>query len=402
MDVVIIGAGVAGLVAAATLARAGRAVTVFERAAEVGGRAATTVEGGYALNRGPHALYTRGATARALDTLGVRVSGHDPGNVGHVLYEGALHALPGSPWSFLTTGLFTTTGRLQALGFVRRLLLADDAALDRVSVEHWLAPVTDPAAAAWARAMVRLFTYANDPGAQSAGAFVRQGRLGLRGGVRYLDGGWDTLVRPLCAAATAAGATIQTGAEVDGIDTSSGPPRVRVDGAWRDARAVLVATTLPAARRLLPELPTLPGVRAACLDLALSPGPARAARFILGVDRPLYVSVHSETAALAPPGGAVVHAAHYLAPGDHADLAELEALVDRAVPGWRDRVVTRRWLPALTVASALNTAVRPRPGVHVRDRVWAAGDWVGDEGELVDTSTASALAASRAILATAP
>ncbi|MES2644444.1 MAG: FAD-dependent oxidoreductase [Myxococcota bacterium] len=405
MDVIIVGAGLAGLVAATTLARAGRTVTVFERAGAAGGRAITTRVGGadgdYALNLGPHALYTGGAAARVLAGLGVRAEGRDPGNGGHVLARDALHALPGTPWTFLTTSLFDTTGRVKALGFVRRLLFDDADALDRVSVTDWLAPLTDPTTQAWARAMVRVFTYANDPDRQSAGAVLRQARLAVRSGVRYLDGGWGTLVDGLTAAATTAGVTLRTGAEVDALDTTGASPRVHVDGAWLDARAVLVATPLPAARRLLPELPTAPSIRAACLDLALArPTPASPpVRFVLGVDRPLYLSVHSATARLAPAGGMVAHVAHYLGPDEHPDLAELEALADRALPGWRAQVVSRRWMPALTVASGFSLAAGPRPGVVARPGVWVAGDWVGPEGELADTAAASAVMAAAGIVA---
>ena len=41
-----------------------------------------------------------------------------------------------------------------------------------------------------------------------------------------------------------------------------------------------------------------------CLDVALSSLPDKDALFALGVDRPLYFSVHSAYAKLAPNGGA--------------------------------------------------------------------------------------------------
>jgi NAD(P)-binding Rossmann-like domain len=59
-DVVIVGGGLAGLFAAALVAQASRYVTVFEHAAEVGGRAATRVREGISFNLGPHALYFLG------------------------------------------------------------------------------------------------------------------------------------------------------------------------------------------------------------------------------------------------------------------------------------------------------------------------------------------------------
>ncbi|MGB7638396.1 MAG: hypothetical protein WBL88_12590, partial [Nitrososphaeraceae archaeon] len=53
-------------------------------------------------------------------------------------------------------------------------------------------------------------------------------------------------------------------------------------------------------------------VRLVCLDVALSSLPDEDALFALGVDRPLYFSVHSAYAKLAPKGGALIHIAKYL------------------------------------------------------------------------------------------
>jgi phytoene dehydrogenase-like protein len=49
-DVIVVGGGLAGLAAAAYLARAGRSVTLFEQAAAVGGRARTRKQGAFSLN----------------------------------------------------------------------------------------------------------------------------------------------------------------------------------------------------------------------------------------------------------------------------------------------------------------------------------------------------------------
>jgi phytoene dehydrogenase-like protein len=77
-DIVIIGGGLAGLSAACYLARSGVAVTLFEKSAGLGGRAATQVHDGYAFNRGIHAIYTGGATSQVLKELGIAYSGHSP------------------------------------------------------------------------------------------------------------------------------------------------------------------------------------------------------------------------------------------------------------------------------------------------------------------------------------
>jgi len=56
--VLIIGAGVAGLIAAIDLHRAGRAVQLFEAAPEPGGRVRTTVQDGFQLDHGFQVLFT--------------------------------------------------------------------------------------------------------------------------------------------------------------------------------------------------------------------------------------------------------------------------------------------------------------------------------------------------------
>jgi phytoene dehydrogenase-like protein len=121
----------------------------------------------------------------------------------------------------------------------------------------------------------------------------------------------------------------------------------------------------------------------------------------------LYFSVHSAVARLAPEGGALVHTIHYLGNDGRAPAAvesELEALVDRAQPGWRDEVVERRFVPDLVVSNALVLAsengLAGRPGAAVPERpgFFVAGDWVGPQGQLSDASLGSARAAAAAVV----
>src|SRR3954454_611595 len=70
-DIGVVGGGLAGLAAAATAARAGRSVVLFEQASVAGGRARTRTEDGFAFNIGPHALYRGGLSLRVLRDLGV-------------------------------------------------------------------------------------------------------------------------------------------------------------------------------------------------------------------------------------------------------------------------------------------------------------------------------------------
>src|SRR5689334_20120373 len=76
-DVVVVGAGLAGLTAAATAAGAGASTLVLD-SHHAGGRATTDEKGRYRFNRGPHALYQGGEATAVLARLGVSVSGAFP------------------------------------------------------------------------------------------------------------------------------------------------------------------------------------------------------------------------------------------------------------------------------------------------------------------------------------
>src|SRR3954463_11462676 len=87
-DVAVVGGGLAGLAAAATAARAGRSVVLFEQASGPGGRARTRTEHGFSFNIGPHALYRKMEGLRVLRELGVEPSGTQPGLSGAYAIKG--------------------------------------------------------------------------------------------------------------------------------------------------------------------------------------------------------------------------------------------------------------------------------------------------------------------------
>src|SRR4051812_30745218 len=94
-SIVVVGGGLAGLIAATKAALSGLPVTLLEKASAPGGRAATQLRNGILLNLGPHALYRSGTLAQTLKTLGVAVTGRIPGGSGgYALYRNSLHTLP--------------------------------------------------------------------------------------------------------------------------------------------------------------------------------------------------------------------------------------------------------------------------------------------------------------------
>lgn len=421
-DVVVIGGGLAGLTAAALIGHRGRRVRLFEKAGELGGRATTQVKEGFSFNVGPHALYRDAAGVRVLAELGIEPRGATPQpSGGHAVLAGVKHPFPAGFLSLVSTGLLSLPGKLEVARLLARLGTLDPTPWHGKTVDDWLAALTrrDDVRRLLA-ALVRLSTYGNAPDRQSGGAALEQLQRALSANVLYLDGGWQQMVGALREAAVAAGVRIESSTKVTAVE--HGPDgtvaAVRLaDGSQVPCAAAILAVAPREAAALLDGAAraTVDGwaadavpVRAACLDLALAELPAPRSTFALGIDAPLYFSVHSAVAKLTPGRGALVHVAKYLDPSEpedaQRDAAELERFTDLIQPGWQKHVVHRRFLPHMVVTNALVTAAagglagRPGPQVAGAPGLYVAGDWVGADGMLADASFASARRAAELCL----
>jgi phytoene dehydrogenase-like protein len=407
-SVTIVGGGIAGLIAAIDLARAGSKVTLFEQAADLGGRARTKQVDGYFLNQGPHALYIAGAFKRELDRLGIPYTGRrTEGGERQAIYRGELHRLPASIATLAMTSLM---GVADKVSFARVQKAVIDGATGKQSFAMWLGDQDmSPMVRMGMEAISRVSSYANAPACVHAAEMLEQIRRAFKG-VIYLDGGWATLVDGLAHAAREAGVELRTGAAVERVTLEGRRSRVHLaDGETMAADATLLALGPKEAARLAPGVASLAqsvesavAVRANTLDLALSRLPDGARPFALGIDQPFYLSVHSNDAKLAPVGGAVVHVAKYLPPDEAVGrdaIAELEGVADLVMPGWRAFEVRRQELRGMMVANSTPRWDKPRPGVALPDApgLFIAGDWVGDEGMIADAAAASAVTAARTI-----
>lgn len=407
-ETVVVGGGVAGLAAATLLARAGRRVVVREAAGVLGGRARSEVRpDGFVRNLGPHALYLGGAGAGVLRGLGIDLPGGAPRIAGGVaVLEGVPLPGPFTAPALVTSRLVGTRDKAILARLLRWPPVPGFGA--STTQEEWLDGLGLSARGRrLADALVRLTSYADLPERLSADAAAQQLHLGGRG-VRYLDGGWASLVAALRRRAEEAGARIAVGSRVVAISGGPGSAPIveTADGVTTLAAGVVLAVgSARAEQRLLGSAgdpsPAL-AARAACLDVALSRLP-RPTAFALGLDQPLYLSVHSAAARLAPPGGAVVHVMRYLGaaqPDPAAHREELERLLDLVQPGWRDAVVAARFSPSLTVTDELPLAEsgglpgRRPVAVGGLCALVRAGDGVGAVGMLADAALGSAAAAA--------
>ena len=413
-DTAVIGAGLAGLVAANRLADAGRSVIVVDGLGASGGRSRTSLLADHLVNQGPHALYVGGHADRALQRLGIPVEGGAPPTRGtRCLYDDRLHLLPAGPVSLLRTSLLSPVEKMTVGALLARLPRLDPVPLDDVTVDDWIDSVTRREAVRnLLAALFRLATYVNCPELLSAGAALRQLSMAVDDGVLYLHGGWQTLVDGLTTRAEAAGVVFRYDGSVTGVLGES--PRLAIRTATEDlsARTTIVAAGGPETAERLTGATGLveaagPPTRVAVLDLALDHQPDH--RFVLGIDHPVYFSVHGPPARLAPDGQATASAVRYLHPraDDPAD-ENRSALEDIAAASGvqASSLLADRYLHAMTVTHGIPLAERGglagRPGIDAADRpgVLIAGDWVGPEGMLADAATSSAWAAADALLGT--
>jgi len=378
---IVIGGGLAGLTAANALAQPGQKVTLFEQSQHLGGRAITRQEDGFALNLGPHALYCGGPATRAFREWNIPFDGHPPAQSrGHLVYRGKKYPLITNTATLLKSPLFGFAEKLET-GNLLRLFSKGHA--PRQTMREWIkGHAKSPQVRDLASAITRLATFAADLDHFSAAAALPQIAMAIASGVAYLDHGWQTLIDGLAARARAQGVEIRTGEPVTQLPECDG----------------VILAVPPAAVEALTgtRIPNLRPIRVACLDLGLSSLPELAATFGLGLDEPLYFSVHSASAKLAPEGSALIQLAKYLATdSDPGDRAELEVFADLLAPGWRDRVTMTRFLPNMTVSFGMATPEgRPDVDALAQKGVFLAGDWVGPENMLSDAAVASALRAA--------
>jgi phytoene dehydrogenase-like protein len=447
-NVIVVGGGLAGLASAIYLARGGRTVTLFEKRRQLGGRAITSLRQGFRFNLGAHALYRAGAASTVYRELGIPAGGGLARARGLLIAGNEEFRFPGSFWSILGTSYLGVKAKLQLMAMLLRLRRIDASRYSAITLRQWLDEnVADEDLRKLMQAFFRLFTYSDHAETESAAAALAQARIALRG-VKYIHEGWQKLVDSLHNAAVAAGVNFVSSSRIVGVHHLNGAvqsvelgglefdadrmdtqaiayPETKpdeVEGARIPASTVVLAVDPQTAAELVDDSAitqswtALQPVVAACLDVALKSLPDPKATFALGIDSPHYLSVHSAFSQVAPKGGALIHTLKYLKEhrpgiddydssarrrgGMSEDERELEGLLDRVQPGWRDVLVHRRFLPAMTVANALPKPGTPRPPSATPIRgLYVAGDWVGSEGLLSDAALSSARSAAKAILA---
>ena len=200
--ITIVGAGVAGMTAAISLAEAGAPVVLFDARSAPGGRA-RSLDGPYRANLGPHVLYRDGAMFRWLAERAL------------------LPPIAGVPLTGLRLRWGGELHRTPPLGLIPAILkLRGRRAPVEESFRAWAARHTDERTAELLSSAAGVFAFHHDPGALSA-AFVweRTVRTLLTPppAARYPRGGWQALVDNLDARVAQLGVQRRYGERVEAL-----------------------------------------------------------------------------------------------------------------------------------------------------------------------------------------
>jgi phytoene dehydrogenase-like protein len=340
-EVVVAGGGLAGLVAARHVAEAGHDVTLYEAREEVGGRVRTVEKDGFVLDRGFQVLFTAyPAARRELDYDDLQLGRF---RSGAIVAEDGRRSVVGDPFKdpmSLTSTLFSdavSVGDMWRLLQLRRrlqsarpgeLLDGGDAETIREGLRE--AGFSERFLSSFVAPFYGGITLDRSL-STSLGVFKYTFRM-LAEGAAAVPGaeGMAAIPRQLADRARDAGAHIETGTAVEGVDAGDGEVSVDLGGETDTALAALVATDPPSARDLT-GVDAIPTAGRGCVTQFYSL-PSEAAletdrRILLNAedDDPNQVVPHSEVAPGHAPAGRTLVSATFLGADDRAEgrLADL-------------------------------------------------------------------------------
>jgi phytoene dehydrogenase-like protein len=396
-SVVVVGAGLAGLVAARRLAAAGADVTVYEERADVGGRVRTEHQNGFTLDRGFQVLFTAyPAVRRELDLAALDLRHFTPGAV--IARPGSRSTLadplrdPRSLVASLRNDEVTLTDKARTLLLRQHVGTRDEAEIFwspddsiRSSLRGW----------GFSESYIQNFVAPFYGGitldrslSTSKRVFEYTFKALSEGRIAVPAAGIDAVPEQLADRATTAGASIHCGEPVEAITDHGGGVTVETASETVDADTVVVATDPKVAARLT-GVDAIPTEARGCVTqyyrLPESSAPTTRRKLLLnaGDPSPNTVVPMSEVAPEYAPDGAALFNATFLDDAAHDRSAEALAEETRlTLEAWYPERDFSELEPVRTHRIEFAQFDQP-PGIHddlpgcraPGDRTYLAGDY---------------------------
>jgi 15-cis-phytoene desaturase len=421
-DVIIVGAGLAGLETGALLAQSGIRVLVLERGNEIGGRAKVVEQQGFTLNYGLH--YMMGGYQsphyRILDQIGhadaIEFAPIDPTRLWR-LKGGKLHLVPTTLRHMLTTGLISGRGKLGLFGAMANLFRADPEKLWDVPLGDWLNKVApDPSLRTFLMDSAGPVIFEAETAKISTGHFIQEMRkvLNPKGPLAiYPAGGWGALSDVFCAFIEAHGGEVRTKATVDAL-IFEGEQVVGVQCEGEAVRAPAVVLALPPAQLvpLFHETPLqslhpekIEPTMGVAVDIGFKGVQNTTIATIEMPDIQATSGFHNLfVPSLAPKDGLLFQGVRWLTPEQMADKNEVkrteELFLQQLEAIWPDihqKVVLRRVLVRNVIMGAHHRYTQSAPcllPIQATEGLYLVGDATNVPGELSATAGESALLAA--------
>lgn len=341
-DVVIIGAGLAGLCCARKLQRAGLDIVVLEAGDAPGGRVRTDSVDGFLLDRGFQVLLTSYPEARReLDYHELDLCEFKPGAI--IRRNERFHAVadpwrePGTAFRNLFNPIGTLADKMRVVRLVRRACAGSFGGIferPETTTERALR------ALGFTPAMVDSF-FRPFLGGVMLGRDLETSsrmldlviRMMAKGATAVPSMGMGQIARQLAEAIDPA--NLRCGARVDSIE--EGAVRLR-DGSIIEASQIVVATEGPEASRLLKERIEPTGSRSAlCLYFAAERTPHEGPWLVLNGERDAFVNnlaVMSQVSDLYAPHGSHLVSVTIVGPAAALEEREAVARARRELTGW--------------------------------------------------------------------
>ncbi|PWU67426.1 phytoene desaturase family protein [Gracilibacillus dipsosauri] len=416
-DVIIVGGGLAGYVAANYLIKTNRSILLIEKGKIVGGRARTTKMNDQCFNLGPHALYKKGKATAILEELDIKLNGSSPRLSGILMDNHIEYAAPFSPSTLFSTQLLNTKERMEWIKVLLKLMTITPEKLANLTFQQWVRQVTQSKMVeSLLYTLGRLASYCHAPEKVSAKAILSCVKSAM-GGVLYLDGGWQTMINQLHNRATHSGMEVWQHTHVKQIEPAQQKQfQLVLSNGKKILGEHVICTTGPhelndilSKKMVFPQrefLSQITPIRGATLDIALTQLPNQNQLFAMDIKAPLYYSVHSAFARLSNhPRNAILHVFKYHHPDQHMDGAiikkELEQFLDVLQPGWQEYVIFKRFLPHITVNQRLPQIGDEQKILDCQTEIpglYIAGDWASPHSILAEAAITSGKQAAEKVI----